>query len=702
MLMRLLTLLLIAFGPLIGAVAQNGTQQQRAVALLDVTQRNAETTDEEVWSATHALKVAGVPFVITESVNEAINYGMVVVSSRIEVSTLNADEADSLEAFVNRGGTLVAGNMRDPELYAVFGLNGEALDNTHHRIRFDLTINDPALKWINDPMEQEISLGDTALPVVINSRYYTLAGGTPIARYEDDLPAIVRNGFGSGMAYALGFSFKNMVIKNLLNQDYEADRTYSNGFEPTTDVVFLLLRGIYQKHIAHGVWLHTSPFNSRAALLVTHDVDARTSYDTMHYYADFEQGAGFSATYLLTTHYVDDEWLSDFYNPITMPAVEYLLDKGHVLGSHSVGHFTDFDSPSVFPLGQLGNNSATYYPYNFGDSTATTNGTVMGETEVSKLLLEQDFGTVCRSFRAGFLDFNPKLINALDTLGYAFNSTFSANDVLTDFPYFNRKDRISSGELSRVLEIPMTISDVNSDNPINAVNYLQWVSIWADVVARNAANNAPTTLLIHPNRQFKLAAEQDLVAQLPQDILVGSLEAYGDYWLARDSVSFGTRSDAPGTVTIVIPSALLPLDPAISFIVGNGQELLNIWAEDENGNPINVLQSPWGAADLIVHFDYSPVLNVHRHTAQHGIVAMCIPNPAIDNAVLSFNLQRSSKVDLSVTDLSGRTLWHSEGVCAWQGRNEFALPINQFAPGVYLYSLHTPEGNASGRLVVAN
>jgi len=68
---------------------------------------------------------------------------------------------------------------------------------------------------------------------------------------------------------------------------------------------------------------------------------------------------------------------------------------------------------------------------------------VLGETEVSKLLLEQDFGTMCRSFRAGFLDFNPKLINALDTLGYAFNSTFSANDVLTDFPYLSVKKMLT-------------------------------------------------------------------------------------------------------------------------------------------------------------------------------------------------------------------------------------------------------------------
>lgn len=684
------------------SLAQNGTQTQRAVALLDVTVRNAETTDEELWSAIHTLKVAGLPFTVTESVNEAISYGMVLVSSRIEASTLNAAEADSLEAFVNRGGTLVTGNMRDPELYSVFGVNGEALDNTHHRIRFDMTINDPALVWIDDPLEQEISLGDTALANVINSRFYTLAGGTPIARYEDDLPAIVRNDFGSGTAYALGFSFKNMVIKNLLNQDFEADRTYSNGFEPTTDVVFLLLRGIYQKHIGHAVWLHTSPYNSRAALLVTHDVDARTSYDTMHYYADYEQGAGFSATYLLTTHYIDDEWLSDFYNPFTMPAVQDLLDKGHVLGSHSVGHFTDFDSPIVFPLGQLGNTEASYYPYNYGDSTATANGTVLGETEVSKLLLEQDFGIECRSFRAGFLDFNPKLINALDTLGYAFNSTFSANDVLTDFPYFNRKDRTSSGQLSRVLEIPMTISDVNNADPISASNYAQWVANWADVVDRNTANNAPTTLLIHPNRQFKLAAEQDLLAQLPQDVYVGPLEAYGDYWLARDSVSFGTRYVAPGTVIIVVPSALLPIHPAISFIVQDGQDLLGVSAEDENGQPINVIQSPWGTDDLIIHFDYSPVLNIHRNIVQRGIQVTCFPNPATDNAILSFSLQHDATVAASVTDLSGRALWHREGVCAWQGRNDMALPIGQLAQGIYLYSLITPEGNASGRVVVTD
>ena len=66
--------------------------------------------------------------------------------------------------------------------------------------------------------------------------------------------------------------------------------------------------------------------------------------------------------------------------------------------------------------------------------------------------------------------FNDKIINALDTTGYTNSTTLSSADVLTNFPFQQRKDRSTSGMLTNVWEYPMTISDVFNSNPISTTN----------------------------------------------------------------------------------------------------------------------------------------------------------------------------------------------------------------------------------------
>src|ERR1043165_3477418 len=135
--------------------------------------------------------------------------------------------------------------------------------------------------------------------------------------------------------------------------------------------------------------------------MVTHDVDATTAFESMSYYADYESSIGLSSTYLITTHYINDGALSDFYNPGSIPKVQYLQSKGHVIASHSVGHFVDFDIDTIVPLGVLGNTPSTYLPYSSGTIGSTVGATVIGEVEVSKNLLEADLGATIRTFRAG-------------------------------------------------------------------------------------------------------------------------------------------------------------------------------------------------------------------------------------------------------------------------------------------------------------
>lgn len=678
--------------------SQPAAVKQRSVALLDCTARNSETSDGEIYSARHFLKVAGIPFIITTNVDTAIQYGMVVTSSRLQNGTLDVSERDSLAAFVSRGGYLVAPIVTDNALFTLFGISSVTSATTRYTMTFDTLAAPDECRWHNDTAEVKISLGRASYVNVITTRNYGLASGQSIATYDDTTDAIVRNSYGQGKTYALGFSFKSLGQTNQLNLDFDAQRIYSNGFEPTSDAVMFFLKGIYTQKTDKSVWLHTSPGTSQTSLLLTHDVDATTAYDTMGNYADYEFNIGVKATYLITTHYINDAWLSDFYNASSIPKVQYVYSKGHTLASHSVGHFPDFDQPAVFPIGAAGNTMTNYLPY-YPVNGPTAGGTVYGEAEVSKAILDNDFGVNVRTFRSGYLAYNPKMINVLDSTGYTYNTTNAAPDVLTHFPFRGRYDKNSNGMLANsIWEIPMTISDVFSTNPIDAANYPQKVAIWLDVVNRNRANHAPNILLIHPNRMYKLAAEMSLISQLPNGVFISDLESFGDYWRERDNVVFTSRLDGD-TLTIIVPSALLPLDTMISFIVDEGQQLGLVKAEDDNGSPLTVIQSNWDDDDLILHFDPQVIITGKPGVAAASRFAL-YPNPASDRVSLEFDAPPGSTARAVFMDLSGRIMQTESFTCGAEKRNYRELETGSLSPGMYLLRLETENQSETKRLLI--
>ena len=629
----------------------------RTIALLDLTARNAESNNGELFSAEHALKVAGLPFIITTNVNLAIQYGVVMTSSSVSSSTFVTIEKDSLVAYVNRGGTFIVPNLSDSFFYPLFGISANVQCDTLHRISFDMTLSDPTMRWLNDTLEQTISLGAWRIDTTYSARSYTTTTSTVLARYNNGTNAIVRNNYGSGKAYLLGFSFRYMILFPEIDKDCEAQRTYSNGFEPTSDAWILFVKGICVTQISNSVWLHTSPYNSRATFMLTHDIDAQTSYDTMNLYADYENSIGIKAFYFCTTHFLRDSVMTNYYNPAQ---IQYVMSKGHIIGSHSVGHFWDFDVTATVPYGVFGNTELNYRPYNAGVGqgvgTPTVGATVLGETELSKNLLQTDLGINCRSFRAGYLCYNNKLVDGLDTVGYVYNSTYSANDVLTNFPYLNHMDRQSSGRISHVWEIPMTISDVFEADRFSDSNYVQKEAIWFDVLTRNADNYSPTVLLLHPTRTYKMIAEQMLINSLPANIGIYDFETFADYWVAREAVTF-TSSLSNDSLTIIVPHTQLPLDDKISFVVDNGQSLVNIKAQDDLGNPMFVYQSNWDNNGIIVHFGYMTTVGIHSTGGgDQDVVANIFPNPFSNSTAIEVGQKEAGLFNITIYNIFGQLI----------------------------------------------
>lgn len=683
-----------------GAFAQN-----KEICVLDLTKKNAETTEGNLFSVQHLLKCGGFSYFVTDSVNLAIQSKIILPTSNIEDYTFSQPERDSISDFVSNGGILIATNIKDTLLYVPFGVTSTLFNSNRFFIRFNTDYDSLGIfSMFDDPFEKEIRLGDTAdYATCINSRAFTISTADTLATYETGEVAISHKAFGTGHTYLTGIQYKELILRAQVKKDYGASRVYSNGFEPAQDVYVFFIAGIIKKHLQHVVYKHSAPCNFRSALVLTHDVDATSSMEMFDDYASYEKLNNIRSTYLITTHYMHDRLAKDFYDGFE-DVISRVYEMGHNIQSHSVSHMPDFDNLSRVPIGSNGNNRNNYQPYY--DGSKSSNVTVFGECEVSRDLLEGLIPEKVTCFRPGYLAFHDSLINVLSKLNYKFSSSHSANDVMTHFPFFSHTDKDMSGRLTDVLEIPNTISDVFSQDPITEQNFYSKVDIWKSCFYKAYNNNTNTVLLIHPTRYYKLYAEQLLINQLPQDAVISNIEEYGEYWLNRDGIEF-QQMETNGTLTILLNRSLAELNESVSFIVNNGRDFNQITLLDKDSVVINYYQDAWNTNDVIIYAGCErPAYNNFQigEKPKSGNVYI-YPNPSTDNdlAFLHFSIMEESKITISIYDITGKLLFEMpESKQLNLGPQDIQLSIPDISNGTYVVRLFIGgDGSYNLKWVVA-
>jgi hypothetical protein len=157
----------------------------------------------------------------------------------------------------------------------------------------------------------------------------------------------------------------------------------------------------------------------------------------------------------------------------------------------------------------------------------------MGEVRVTKELLDGAIpGHRTIFFRAGHLRFPPTLAEALVRCGYEFDSSFTAPDVMSNFPYVLTFDRDFADE-SPIYEFPVTIEDEESP-PLG-----ERIGKALEVIQANADNGAVNVVMIHTDdAKSKLMAEEALLNQLPPDIAVSDMLSFARFWRARDHLKW--------------------------------------------------------------------------------------------------------------------------------------------------------------------
>ena len=76
------------------------------------------------------------------------------------------------------------------------------------------------------------------------------------------------------------------------------------------------------------------------------------------------------------------------------------------------------------------------------------------------------------------------------------------------------------------------------------------------------------------------------------------------------------------------------------------------------------------------------------------------PNPAKDEATLSFSLQAQSNVQIQIVDGLGRTLNTIANETMNEGAHSVVINTSDLASGVYNVMIHTAEGTYTHRLSV--
>jgi hypothetical protein len=508
-----------------------------------------DTSTENPLPLVHSLKEMGIPFLITRDLGQALKHRLVILYPSVDSHTFNENQAKELTTFVQNGGSIFAQNVFWGGLRDLFGFREFQPSRKRYHLAF--AGHDPVMKYLNRPEEREVRLGSESYNEIFWSNGYVLSGAAvALAHFDDGTAALLTNMVGKGRVYCLGLSLLDVVLRSQNNRDFEAERHYVNAFEPGADVWLLILRAWYETYAGDWVRLATIPNGQRSVLLLSHDVDWQNSFVPCLDFARVEKAEEASSTFFIQTKYVDDANSKAFFWA-SVGILRELRAAGSTLGSHSVIHSRGFNK---FELGSGQEAYTNYQPRGLGYDTAS-GATVFGEVRVSKELLDgqiPDQNTVF--FRAGHLRVPSSLPEALERSGYEFDSSFTADDVLSNFPY-SLPLNLGFDEDSKIYEFPVTIEDEEPPG------FAKRVPQALDVILANAENEAVSVLLVHSNESVqKAAAEQDLLRQLPREIGKSDMLHFARFWQARDRLRWSVTAGSQGNEVVLEVSAEDPVE----------------------------------------------------------------------------------------------------------------------------------------------
>ncbi len=541
--------------------------------ILDISERN-KTGNTELIALKHCFDIFAIQYTITDDITKASGAPVIFTAGDLRNTTFSPAELNQLYSYVENGGVLVSQVVIGNKLFPLFGINNVSDSRKRFKIKFSGTGADKSLIYLNRPEELTVSIGNKKIyKEVIWTHAYNVTDAKPLASTEDKKIIFSVNQYGSGSAYALGVSLSDTVLLPHVGNDFEAQRNWINSFEPGADVFLLIMKAIYEEYTTPFIYLSAIPSGREKVLILTHDVDAQLSFVNMIKFAELERDFNVSATYFITTKYFKDAMDIGYYDPGRIEYIRQVKKLGGDIGSHSVSHSVIFEK---FPVGTINTTRKNYLN--------SIKPSVFGEVKVSKELLDKDIpsqNTI--AWRSGNLRFPYALIDTLEKCGYKYDSSFSANDIMTNYAYKAFKQRKVGAEESSIIEIPVIFDD--SQGLLTPKNMNELVAKWIDIINANGENEAISVLLIHSSETgYKLKAEENLLNKISEDkIWIGNLTEYGEFWEARNQLRYESSWDGS---TLLIKILNPVIDKRISLCIKNAPAINIIRIFDKNNKEL--------------------------------------------------------------------------------------------------------------------
>jgi len=559
--------------------------------ILDLSSRN-RTGSTELTALKHCFDIFAIQYTITDNLAAASGAAVIFTAGDLRNTTFSPSELQQLYSYVENGGVLVSQVVIGNKLFSLFGIKDLNESKKRYAISFQEPAADSSLVYLDRPEERTVSLGNKKLyNKVIWTHAFSVTDAKALASTEDKKTIFSVNRYGEGVAYVLGVSLSDSVLLPHVGNDYEAQRGWINTFEPGSDVFLLIMKSIYEQYTMPFIYLSTVPYGKKTALILSHDVDAQPSFKNMVDYAELEKRFGVSGTYFITTKYFKDDMDTGYYDADAIEYIKKVKQLGGDIGSHTVTHSIIFEK---FPAGSINTTRRNY--------KIIVSPTVFGEVKVSKELLDSDIpsqNTI--SFRSGYLRYPENLIDTLEKSGYLYDSSFSADDIMCNYAYRAFKFRKVGSEESSVIEIPVIFDD--SQGLLTPKNVNELVDKWIDIISANGDNEAISGLLIHPSETgYKLKAEEILLKKISEEnIWIGNLSDYGDFWSVRNNYKYESGIDGK-TLTIRILSP--KIDDRISICIKNTPQINEIHVTDSKNNSLKFNRTQT-KEKIFLHFNFN-------------------------------------------------------------------------------------------------
>lgn len=669
--------------------AQVNSHPERKLAIY-LPESNGDINYEANLSSVRQIgNVTGLPHVITSNFMECLSYGAVLFTNPVNSMSLTQSQKGLLMNYVENGGCVIFSGLEDADLLEFSGIESVEITRDRSYLSFISSFGKKELRWIDDEYEREIKLGSSTYGDLITSYGYYLNDGEMLAEYRNGGAGFVKVKRGAGLVYSLGLLWRDLIIRNNLDRDYQANRGKLNYFEATSDVIMLLVRGMFTEAVSNAVWISPAPYDSKAVLLITHDVSSHTSHIFSNDFAQLEFERGISATYNITTHQFVDDLSGDNYTS-HIAQMRLLVNKNHAIGSLSYGLFPDFAYEDIFPMGEKIESISDYKPHYSIENNKTIGGTVFGEIGVSKMILERDLNTNVNVYRPGFLVVNPHQYSVLVDLDYLYSSSFTSPDVLTGFPFYTHKDRAMNGEVLPVMEIGLSISDEfvsKGELPIDEYNWMDKAEMWTEVTEKYADNNSFTNILIHTNRYYKVDALEYLLDHMSQDIYPMELTKYGEFWKEKNNIKFASFVEG-NTMKIYVDEAGLSKDQ-FSFVIDYPGNVLNLEVYNESGELQNFNQKEYYVGtSLLYQKSFAEIQNKSAALAtEEQVLYQNYPNPFSFYTNIEYSVPEESFVSLQVFDIYGRQVRQVVNENQMAGIYKIEFGAHQLSKGIYFYQI---------------